>query len=80
MKLIAVAAAVALLSGCANVQPPVDVSLIPNDCANQQRIISWLESQISVPQAKSNNSQQYEQYHATIRARIWHIRYNCNPV
>ena len=80
MKLVAVAIVAAMLAGCANVQPPVDVSLIPNDCANQQKIIAWLESQSSVPQAKSNNPQQYEQYHASIRARIWHLRYNCNPV
>lgn len=79
MRLAAIAVSVALV-GCANVQPPVDVSLIPNDCANQQKIIAWLEAQSSVPLAKSNNLQQYEQYHASIRARIWHLRYNCNPV
>jgi hypothetical protein len=79
MKLAAIAVSAALV-GCANVQPPVDVSLIPNDCANQQKIIAWLESQSRVPPAKSNNLQQYEQYHASIRARIWHLRYNCNPV
>ena len=39
----------ALLTGCANVQPPLDVSSIPNDCANQVAMINWLETQARVP-------------------------------
>ena len=66
---------VSLLTGCSHfspqVSPPVDVSLIPNDCANQQLIVRWLESQ---SQGERNEHQ------AQIRARIWHLRYTCNPV
>jgi type IV pilus biogenesis protein CpaD/CtpE len=68
---------VATLSGCANVQPPVDVQIIPNDCANQTRIIRWLEDQARA--VSSNSSPQYRQYHAQVKNRIWLLRYNCNP-
>jgi uncharacterized protein YceK len=66
---------VLLLSGCGSVQPklspPVDVSLIPNDCVNQERIVRWLESQ---------SKGEWNEHVAQIRARIWHIRYSCNLV
>jgi hypothetical protein len=53
------------------VAPPVDVNLIPNDCANQQRIVNWLESQ---------SQGEWNEHVAQIRGRIWHLRYTCNPV
>ena len=49
----------------------MDVSTVPNDCANQQGIIRWLENQLP---RESND------YTLQIRARIWHLRYTCNPV
>ena len=81
MKLVAIAVSAVLLAGvlngCANVQPPVDVRLIPDDCSNQPRIISWLESQVQAVSANSNPD--YQQYHAQIKNRIWLLRYRCNP-
>ena len=66
---------VLLLAGCSNfgprLSPPVDVSTIPNDCANQHGIIRWLENQLP----KESN-----EYALQIRARIWNVRYACNPV
>jgi hypothetical protein len=66
---------VLLLSGCSNfgpkLSPPVDVGLVPNDCANQKGIIQWLENQ------KSGESNEYV---SQIKARVWHLRYTCNPV
>jgi hypothetical protein len=66
---------VLLLSGCGHfapkLSPPVDVSTIPNDCANQQGIIRWLENQ-SPGESNARISQ--------IKSRIWHLRYTCNPV
>ena len=33
-----------VLSGCATAtSPPIDVRLIPNDCANQHAIVNWLQ-------------------------------------
>lgn len=77
MKLIALVLAL-VLTGCANIQPPVDVRLIPDDCTNQTRIVRWLEDQARA--VSSNSNPQYQQYHAQIKTRIWLIRYNCNPV
>lgn len=65
------------LAGCANVQPPVDVRLIPNDCSNQHRIIRWLDQQAQAVSTKT--SPEYQQYHAQVKNRIWLLRYNCNP-
>ena len=66
---------VLLLTGCTHFAPklsqPVDVSLIPNDCANQQRIVRWLESQ---------SQGEWHEHVAQIKGRIWHLRYTCNPV
>ena len=77
MKLTPIVLSV-LLVGCANVQPPIDVRLIPDDCANQPRIINWLETQAQAVSAKSTS--EYQQYHAQIKNRIWLLRYRCNPV
>lgn len=78
MKTAFVTAVFALtLVGCANVQPPVDVQLIPDDCANQTRIIRWLEDQAQA--VSRNSSTEYRQYHAQVKNRIWMLRYRCNP-
>jgi hypothetical protein len=66
---------VLVLTGCGHfspkTSPPVDVSLIPNDCANQQRIVRWLESQ---------SQGEWNEHVAQIKGRIWNLRYTCNPV
>lgn len=63
------------IAGCGHfgpkLSPPVDVNLIPNDCANQQGIIRWLESQ---------SKGEWNERVAQIRARIWAVRYACNSV
>lgn len=59
---------------------PVDVALIPDDCANRQSIIHWLENVARSPKSYSETDQSYEQSRAVIKARIWRIRYNCQRV
>ena len=53
---------------------------MPNDCANRQAIISWLETQASVPRQAFESEKHYEQTRSQIRHRLWHVRYNCQPV
>ena len=64
-----------LLSGCGHfapkLSPRVDVGTIPNDCANQNGIVQWLERQ---------QSGESDEYVRQIKFRIWHLRYTCNPV
>jgi hypothetical protein len=72
---------VLLLIGCA--QPPrmpVDVSVIPDDCANRQAIISWLERVNDTPKALLETQGEYDQKRSEIKARIWRIRYNCQRI
>ena len=81
MKYLAVIS-VLFLTACAsqNYAPPAAVAAMPNDCANRQAIINWLESQAAMPRAPLQSIQDYEQYRAQIRHRVWTVRYNCQPV
>ena len=72
---------IVVVAGCANVRPPVDVMLIPNDCANQTAIINWLEDQSKIlPPSILSDKDQYARHRASIRQRIWNMRYTCNLV
>ena len=79
MKSICFVVVSAVMAGCANVNPPIDVTLIPNDCANQARIIRWLESQSQLTPVGADKVE-YDRYRQTVKSRIWNLRYNCNPV
>ena len=69
------------VSGCAVQQaPPPSVQAMPNDCANRTAIINWLTHQAAIPQHPLESVQAYEQVRAQLRHRIWHLRYNCQPV
>ena len=73
MKLAAVAIVAAVLAGCAAPQSmPMEVMIMPNDCANKDAIVRWLEKQSSRNQTK--------QEYAYVRTRIWNLRYQCQPV
>ena len=71
-----------LLSGCVSVvqRAPLDVSQIPNDCANRNAIINWLDQNARVPQQTTESKEDYERSRAQIRSRIWSMRYTCQPV
>ena len=71
-----------LLTGCASqsAKPPLDVRLIPNDCANRQMIVNYLEDQSRLPRATFESEKDYERSRAEIRHRIWTLRYHCQPV
>ena len=70
------------LIGCINqvYRPPLDVSQIPNDCANRVAIINWLDENARIPQQAMESKEEYERSRGQIRSRIWSIRYNCQPV
>lgn len=59
---------------------PVDVAMIPNDCANQAAITRWLEQVAQTPRSTLQSQAQYEQHLSLVKARLWHLRYHCNPV
>ena len=69
-------------TGCVSVvqRAPLDVSQIPNDCANRNAIIGWLEQNARVPQQTMESKEDYERSRAQIRSRIWSMRYTCQPV
>jgi hypothetical protein len=63
-----------LIMGCASrvPAPPMSVQAMPNDCANRVAIINWLSD--------LERKQTDERYRGEIRAKIWTVRYNCQPV
>jgi len=77
IALLAVAA-----TGCVSVvqRAPLDASQIPNDCANRNAIIGWLEQNARVPQQTTESKEDYERSRGQIRSRIWSMRYTCQPV
>jgi hypothetical protein len=68
--------------GCASqpYRPPLDISTIPNDCANKNSIIAWLEQQAAIPQQALESKEDYVRSRGQIRSRIWSLRYTCQPV
>ena len=80
MKLLVILTA-ALLVGCASHTPaPIDVQAMPNDCANRQAMINWLTREANVPKQTFESQEAYEQSRARIRAKMWTVRYHCQPV
>lgn len=70
-----------ILVGCAGLpQPPVSVQLIPDDCANQEAITRWLDQVAQHPRNPLQSQRDHEQNITNIKARMWHLRYRCNPV
>lgn len=68
-----------LVSGCAAVPvQPIDVTLIPNDCANQRAIVAYLEAASSMPKSGFVSQQQYDQHVSSTKNRMWSLRYHCN--
>lgn len=63
-----------LVAGCASrvPAPPMSVQAMPNDCANRVAITNWLTD--------LERKQTDERYRGEIRAKIWTVRYNCQPV
>ena len=73
-----VISAVILATGCAQVpRKPIDVSLMPDDCANRQAIIAWLENTVRHTQTRDYPN---ERYVSDLKTRIWSLRYRCQPV
>lgn len=70
------------LAGCstAHKPAPIDVRLIPTDCANRHLIENYLIQQAQQPRGTFETEKEYERNRAEIRHRIWGMRYSCNPV
>lgn len=72
----------ALVTGCATSlpPPPVDVRLIPNDCANRTLIINYLQQLADRSRLTFESERDYETHRLQVRQRIWAMRYHCQPV
>ena len=69
------------LSGCAtynSLTPPIDVLVMPNDCANYKAIENWLDRQLNQPKAVLTPLGEYNATQKAIKYKIWSLRYNCN--
>lgn len=59
---------------------PVDVALIPDDCANQVRITRWLTEVANTPRAPFQSQEEYDNAISSVKHRIWSLRYACQRV
>lgn len=82
MNKIPILVLVTALTGCVTVveRTPLDISQVPNDCANRTAIINWLEQNARIPQQTTESKEDYERSRGQIRSRIWSMRYTCQPV
>ena len=81
MNRIFLSLAVVSVIGCAPIpRQPVDVAMIPNDCANQTAITRWLENTARASKSPLQTQAQYEQQISSVKARMWSLRYHCNRV
>lgn len=70
-----------MIVGCAqNPRMPVDVAVIPDDCANRERIIRWLDQLAQSPKQPFQSAEEHANVVSQIKNRIWRIRYNCQRV
>lgn len=68
-------------AGCtAPPRMPASVRIMPDDCANQQAIVRYLDQLAGHPRAHLQSREDHEIQRREIKARIWHLRYRCNPV
>ena len=80
MKRLLIVCAFFALAGCAgSPRMPVDVAVIPDDCANQQAISRWLTQVIQTPRSQFTNREAYEEHISSVKAKLWTLRYRCNP-
>lgn len=84
MKLPVLLVSCVLLTGCVSAPismvDPAAVQVMPNDCANRNATVRWLETQAAIGKNPMESTQQYENNRAVIKKRIWTLRYNCQPV
>jgi hypothetical protein len=81
LKIATTVIALSVLSGCTlynNRAMPVEVSIIPNDCANESAIIRWLESMERQEKGMLIDGGVYAQEQRAIKHKKWQIKYICN--
>lgn len=56
---------------------PLEVSVLPSDCANASGIDQWLEASAQVPKSLIETQEQYETKISAIKHRMWTFRGHC---
>ena len=65
-------------AGCAmHPRQPLDVAMLPNDCANAAGINRWLEASARTPRTLFETQEEYEARIAAIKHRMWTFRADC---
>ena len=82
IKHLAPVLALVALTGCMTpkTSPPIEVAMMPNDCGNREAIINWLSQQAAIPQQSLESDENFQRHRRQIRAKIWNMRYVCQPV
>jgi hypothetical protein len=80
MKRLTLVILALVLSGCFynGRTVPRDVSVLPNDCANQHNIERWLTAQLDQPKGMLEQRDYYNEQNKLLKRKIWDLRYSCN--
>ena len=69
---------VLIITGCAmHPKMPLEVTVMPNDCANAEGINRWLEASSRVPKSLLETQEEYEARISAIKHRMWTFRGDC---
>lgn len=72
---------VVFLSGCAMApKQPVSMTALPNDCANRDAIVRWLDAVANTPKHLLETQSDYETSRSEAKHRMWLVRYNCQRI
>jgi hypothetical protein len=83
MKHLLTIVAISSLVGCASgyrIAHTSEVNNIPIDCGNRNLMIKWLEGQAEYSKPYTETQKEYDAKTSAIKAKIWQLRYNCQPV
>jgi hypothetical protein len=70
------------LTGCAapyRASSVKELQYIPDDCKNRVMLIGWLENQLEYRKPYTDTQKEYNAQTSAIKAKIWHLRYRCQP-
>jgi hypothetical protein len=72
-----------ILTGCAGAFRTAEISevnQIPDDCANREMIVKWLQYQLDNSKPLTTREDDFNAQLSTIKTKIWRLRYLCQPV
>jgi len=81
LRTLLISALIVTASGCAivnNRSTPAEVAVMPNDCANSNAILNWLNYQINQEPTWFKNKEEYDRGQRILKHKKWSLLYKCS--